>query len=768
MKARRGRSAFASAGSASLLSRAPSSESVRAGKAPVSLPLPSASSSSSAQRGIPHGSANELNALRRNVASLTSVSRKDARTIAGLQKDLEEATNRVREAEAYTARAVADALAEAAKASNPETDPYEARMQVLTRQVSKLQSELNAARASDTEMRAKQRHLEDALKRATEAAASSDEGDATKTRRQLQAVSAHAKALMNKNADLEKQLRAISHSKTEMSELKARLDSSDAAHRSVLGELEALKKKFASTSAEASRLRTELEHCETRRRNLSSDLARTCAESLQLKSEIKKRDKRAQESQAQIDSYKEQVAGHDRLKRDLAEAKVTEAKRDSTISSLRMKLDRMEDLMEENNVLKGRLQEQDLARVQGERQRRSLTEALTKYKSAVEELHPQALLAKELKQKVDALNLEIKQMVEMQGTDVLKLKGEMSELQQALEKQKEYMGFFTQQRMRMDDLEMRDAEATKNVAEAQEIARVYTERVRMLEKELKLMEQVAEQDAARDAANAEKITRLQVDLAAAMKRERVLKNAAAKAAGQNDARQEKIDNLQEEVDSLRAESLNMAGTTKNLRAKLDDLEPKLLELRAQLGAKQAELAATNEKCTNLSLELKEAKASTMRARRKSVIEMAKKSSTVAAKVREALRATETELRATVSKLVAAEEASESAFTCLACMEIMKRPVTCIPCGHSFCEACLTGVPSFGEKNAAGKAQGGSIVSCPECSSSGSGLPPPPATEYHIENQLLENLTARYVFRKQAMGGLKGVMKQLQEKMNAMN
>jgi hypothetical protein len=29
------------------------------------------------------------------------------------------------------------------------------------------------------------------------------------------------------------------------------------------------------------------------------------------------------------------------------------------------------------------------------------------------------------------------------------------------------------------------------------------------------------------------------------------------------------------------------------------------------------------------------------------------------------------------------------------------------------------------------------------------------------------LTARYVFRKQAMSGLKGVMKQLQEKMTAM-
>ena len=359
-------------------------------------------------------------------------------------------------------------------------------------------------------------------------------------------------------------------------------------------------------------------------------------------------------------------------------------------------------------------------------------------------------------------------MVEIQSTNVLKMRGEMAQLQQTIEEQRTYTELFAHLRMRMDDLELRDAEAGVNVTRAQESADAAAARAQMLEKELKLMEEVAGQDAARDAANAEKMMRLQGDLAAVLKRERALKNAATKAAGQQDAQRAKMDRLQDEVERLQDEALDMAGTTKNLRAKLGNLEPKLLELRAQLGAKQAELAALAEKQKQMGAELKEAKDSNTRVRRKSVVDMARKASTVASKVREALRATETELKATVSKLVAAEEASESAFTCLACMEIMKKPVTCIPCGHSFCEACLINVPRFGDrvKNAQNLKKGG-VVNCPECSSSGSGMPAPPATEYHIENQLLENLTARYVFRKQAMSGLKGVMKQLQEKMTAM-
>lgn len=46
-----------------------------------------------------------------------------------------------------------------------------------------------------------------------------------------------------------------------------------------------------------------------------------------------------------------------------------------------------------------------------------------------------------------------------------------------------------------------------------------------------------------------------------------------------------------------------------------------------------------------------------------------------------------ELRATVARLLHAEEALAPPCTCLSCLSILKQPVTCIPCGHTLCGAC---------------------------------------------------------------------------------
>tara|TARA_B110000008_G_C16766517_1_gene482808 strand:+ start:184 stop:762 length:579 start_codon:yes stop_codon:yes gene_type:complete len=148
-----------------------------------------------------------------------------------------------------------------------------------------------------------------------------------------------------------------------------------------------------------------------------------------------------------------------------------------------------------------------------------------------------------------------------------------------------------------------------------------------------------------------------------------------------------------------------------------------------------------------------------RVRKNSVTQTAKKAGEIGMRVKEALAKTERELRATVSKLVAAEEASETAFTCMTCLDIMKRPVTCIPCGHSFCEKCLnTNNFNIGKYGDAAPSTTNSTAanSCPECNSSSDGM----KTEYYIENQLLENLCARYVFRKQAISSLKNMTKAL--------
>lgn len=44
-----------------------------------------------------------------------------------------------------------------------------------------------------------------------------------------------------------------------------------------------------------------------------------------------------------------------------------------------------------------------------------------------------------------------------------------------------------------------------------------------------------------------------------------------------------------------------------------------------------------------------------------------------------------ELRATVAKLIHVEEALATSCTCMLCLEGLKQPTTCIPCGHTYCK-----------------------------------------------------------------------------------
>jgi hypothetical protein len=46
---------------------------------------------------------------------------------------------------------------------------------------------------------------------------------------------------------------------------------------------------------------------------------------------------------------------------------------------------------------------------------------------------------------------------------------------------------------------------------------------------------------------------------------------------------------------------------------------------------------------------------------------------------------ERELHSVVAKLLVSETATEPSFTCTQCMSLFKDPVTCVPCGHSFCK-----------------------------------------------------------------------------------
>ena len=97
----------------------------------------------------------------------------------------------------------------------------------------------------------------------------------------------------------------------------------------------------------------------------------------------------------------------------------------------------------------------------------------------------------------------------------------------------------------------------------------------------------------------------------------------------------------------------------------------------------------------------------------------------------------------IAKLQQTESAAESAFTCLVCMEMFQNPVTCIPCGHSFCKKCIEG-----------KVQAEGRSHCPACSGTQeTDEKKGGSVDYFIENQLLQNLAAKHEFRKTLLGSL---------------
>ena len=89
---------------------------------------------------------------------------------------------------------------------------------------------------------------------------------------------------------------------------------------------------------------------------------------------------------------------------------------------------------------------------------------------------------------------------------------------------------------------------------------------------------------------------------------------------------------------------------------------------------------------------------------------------------------EQELQKAVSRVIHIEESLGSCYTCIACLEVFRDPVMCVPCGHHFCRGCL---PSSG---AAGS-------SCPECGTS---------IETVVVDDILESLCSKYEVKMSAL------------------
>eukprot|EP00698_Gefionella_okellyi_P011656 TRINITY_DN3088_c0_g1_i1.p2 TRINITY_DN3088_c0_g1~~TRINITY_DN3088_c0_g1_i1.p2 ORF type:complete len:551 (+),score=159.68 TRINITY_DN3088_c0_g1_i1:27-1655(+) len=104
-----------------------------------------------------------------------------------------------------------------------------------------------------------------------------------------------------------------------------------------------------------------------------------------------------------------------------------------------------------------------------------------------------------------------------------------------------------------------------------------------------------------------------------------------------------------------------------------------------------------------------------------------------------LRKKEREFESAVQKLLAAEEASESLICCAKCLKPLHEATTCVPCGHTFCENCT------------GEMKSSSPGSCIECMD---------GVSMTFHNETMENLSSKYVYRKQALKTLVETSKQL--------
>lgn len=102
---------------------------------------------------------------------------------------------------------------------------------------------------------------------------------------------------------------------------------------------------------------------------------------------------------------------------------------------------------------------------------------------------------------------------------------------------------------------------------------------------------------------------------------------------------------------------------------------------------------------------------------------------------------------TVKKILAAEEACESGYSCQSCLELMRDPVVLAPCGHGFCRTC------YNSANASRKPPtdraGDSRSYCPECKTHSVTCAVPSAS--------LDLLSSKFAFRCNALRELQVVL-----------
>jgi len=263
-----------------------------------------------------------------------------------------------------------------------------------------------------------------------------------------------------------------------------------------------------------------------------------------------------------------------------------------------------------------------------------------------------------------------------------------------------------------------------------------------------LQAQLAEMQKRLDACEAELNTAVQSSKEWQEKYELIMREKGALADELKSTKateQQRVDGERGNMDSLQAE---LAALKQSLSAAQSDIEhhaSDARELRAQLTAQSD---ASNVSLSSLRAELESSWQSRVREYEQQVSSMQKQllqTQRELDELRDQPRLTaadvarltkqQQELHACVAKLIINEDASEASFTCIACLNVFDKPVTCIPCGHSYCLKCIEKTNN----------------TCTQCR--------PPAQVTYYANDLLADLASRFVVRKQALATIREMTKQ---------
>eukprot|EP01012_Entosiphon_sulcatum_P010128 TRINITY_DN1585_c0_g1_i2.p2 TRINITY_DN1585_c0_g1~~TRINITY_DN1585_c0_g1_i2.p2 ORF type:complete len:686 (+),score=124.47 TRINITY_DN1585_c0_g1_i2:718-2775(+) len=157
---------------------------------------------------------------------------------------------------------------------------------------------------------------------------------------------------------------------------------------------------------------------------------------------------------------------------------------------------------------------------------------------------------------------------------------------------------------------------------------------------------------------------------------------------------------------------------------------KIAELERQVTILQRDISTANERIAALQMELATA--------RKCVDQLEKLQAEKDSRLEDGMRRLQVlqeSFQKTIKKLVVAEEASESNLTCLSCLGMLKKPIICVPCGHTFCGECLDRkVDARSGRGYCKECEGFSVIST-------------------VPSPALDLLTGKFLYRKQVLTGL---------------